>query len=140
MPTPHRTAAALAAALITLCLAPAATASAPEDGPTVLTTRLKASGDTDGSGNARVTLRPKARKVCATISWNNIGDPTAAHIHRASDGFVLVDLTGAVTGGARCTAASKKVIKRIAAHPGRYYVNVHNATYPAGAVQGTLHG
>lgn len=140
MSIPRSTAAVAAAALITLSLAPAATAQKPEDGPTVLTTRLQASGDPDGSGSARITLRPKAGKVCATITWSGIGAPTAAHIHRASDGFVLVDLTGAVTGGARCTQAGKKVIKRIAAHPRRYYVNVHNATYPAGAVQGTLHG
>ena len=134
-----RTAATLTAALLALSLAPAAGAHAPAEGPTVLTARLRASGDPDGSGAARVKLRPGAGKVCAAISWSGIDAPTAAHIHRASDGFVLVDLTGAVTGGRTCTTAPRRVIRRIAARPDRYYVNVHNETYPAGAVQGTLH-
>ena len=34
--------------------------------------------------------------------------------------------------------ASRRLIRRIAERPGRYYVNVHNRAYPAGAVQGTL--
>ncbi len=30
-------------------------------------------------------------------------------------------------------------IKAIRTHPGQYYVNVHTADYPAGAVRGQLH-
>ncbi|RYB89370.1 CHRD domain-containing protein [Nocardioides glacieisoli] len=78
------------------------------------------------------------RRVCATISWSDIDKPIAAHIHRRSDGQVVVDLTGSVTGGTKCATASRRLIRRIAEQPGRYYVNVHNRTYPAGAVQGSL--
>ena len=128
-------AAAIAAALL---LVPTSSASALPVSATVLHASLAPGGDADGSGMAMVTLRPAVRRVCATISWSGIDKPFAAHIHRRSDGQVVVDLTGSVTGGARCTTASRRLIRRIAERPGRYYVNVHNRTYPAGAVQGSL--
>ena len=130
-----RAAAAIGAALLLL---PVSSAGALPVRATVLHAMLAPSGDADGSGMAMVTLRPAVRRVCASISWSDIDKPFAAHIHRRSDGQVVVDLTGAVTGGAKCTSASRRLIRRIEEHPGRYYVNVHNRTYPAGAVQGSL--
>ena len=108
--------------------------------PTVLSATLTPSGDADGSGHAMLTLNEAKRKVCATIHWAGIADPAFAHIHKKSDGSVVVDLTGAVTGGARCTrGVARSTIRQIVDRPGRYYVNVHNAPYPAGAIQGKLH-
>ena len=107
--------------------------------PTVLSATLTPSGDADGSGHAMLTLNEAKRKVCATIHWAGIAEPTFAHIHKKADGSVVVDLTGAVTGGARCTrGVARSTIRRIVNRPGRYYVNVHNAPYPAGAIQGKL--
>ena len=101
---------------------------------------LHATGDPDGTGRATVRLNRSAGRVCAEITWSRIGTPTAAHIHRASDGAVKVDLTGSVTDGARCTTGvAPRLVRRITEHPRRYYVNVHNQAYPAGAIQGTLH-
>ena len=133
-----RAAAVIGAALLLL---PATTASAvpATSRATVLHAHLAPSGDADGTGSATVRLRPAVRRVCATISWSRIRTPFAAHIHRHSDDQVVVDLTGSVTGGARCVRAPRALIRAIAARPGRYYLNVHNATYPAGAVEGTLH-
>lgn len=106
----------------------------------MLEAKLKPSGDPDGSGEATLRLRKARGKVCAAVTWENIGAPNAAHIHRKSDGAVVVDLSGAVTGGANCTTGvRKRVIGKILDRPRRYYVNVHNAAYPAGAIQGTLH-
>ena len=34
---------------------------------------------------------------------------------------------------------AKPTIRKIVEHPRRYYVNVHNEDYPAGAIQGVLH-
>lgn len=97
-------------------------------------------GDADGTGEAVIRLYKKLRKVCARVEWANIDAPTAAHIHRRSDGGVVVDLSGSVTGGANCaTKVPRPVIRRISEHPKRYYFNVHNEPYPAGAIQGRLH-
>lgn len=101
---------------------------------------LRPSGDPNGSGEATFRLSKGQRKVCANVEWQAIGTPDAAHIHRRSDGGVVVDLTGSVTGGSHCaTKVPRKVIGKILKRPGKYYFNVHNATYPAGAIQGTLH-
>jgi hypothetical protein len=104
-----------------------------------LQANLKPSGDPNGSGEAQLTVNKARKRVCADVEWHRIGRPDAAHIHRKSDGGIVVDLTGSVTGGAHCaTGVSKALIGAILAHPGRYYFNVHNETYPAGAIQGNL--
>ena len=117
--------------------------AAPADARLVTVKTLEAQlgpgGDPDGSGEAHFRLIKAQTKVCANVEWSNIATPDAAHIHRKSDGMVVVDLTGSVTGGKHCAHASKALITRILDHPRRYYFNVHNATYPAGAIQGTLH-
>ena len=98
-------------------------------------------GDADGSGRAAVMLRPGAGKICAKIMVSDIGTPLAAHIHdgdRTVAGPVVVDLSGSVTGGARCVDVPRDLIRDIAMHPGQYYVNVHNAEFPGGAVRGQL--
>ena len=134
---------------LSLCLlaAPAATLGATASGavaqqqaPQRLEARLRPSGDPNGSGEAHFRLSKARHRVCAAVEWHNIGTPDAAHIHRRSDGGIVVDLTGSVTGGSHCaTKVPRKLIGKIVAHPGRYYFNVHNAKYPAGAIQGKLH-
>ena len=108
--------------------------------PTRLRADLSPSGDPNGWGEATLRLWQAKGRVCATAEWHRIGTPNAAHIHRHSDGQIVVDLTGSVTGGRSCARdVSRALIARIAAHPARYYFNVHNTKYPAGAIQGTLH-
>lgn len=143
-PVRRRTQAALLSAVLvggltsTFAAIPPAVGSG-QAGYQVLHANLRPSGDPNGSGAARFRLLPARGKVCARVTWERIDDPTAAHIHRASDGAVKVDLTGSVTGAANCaTGVPTRLVRRIADHPRRYYFNVHNATYPAGAIQGTL--
>lgn len=120
------------------------------------TTTLKASmsgkvevpkGDPDGKGSA--TIRLTATRACFTIETEKIAGSAAAHIHkgaRGKAGPVLVTLITTVSTKSRrtgCSSASKgataKNIKAIKASPGSFYVNVHNAKYPGGAVRGQLH-
>jgi hypothetical protein len=129
------------------CLAGAAStavlttpATGAEQSARTLEARLRPSGDPDGSGEAHFRLRQAAGKVCATVEWHNIEQPDAAHIHRRSTGAVVIDLSGSVTGGAHCaTGVRPRLIGKVLDHPRRFYFNVHNPTYPAGAIQGVLH-
>ncbi|HEX8627699.1 MAG TPA: CHRD domain-containing protein [Catenuloplanes sp.] len=100
--------------------------------------------DPDGTG--RVVVRIQGTQVCFLVQWNNILAPFTAHIHRApvgSNGPVVVGFWGgqlpasvrAITG---CSTAAPEVLAALIADPGAYYANVHDATYPAGAIKGQL--
>jgi hypothetical protein len=99
-------------------------------------------GDPDGSGVAKFTLNQGQGEICFEISVANIAPATAAHIHVApagSPGPVVVPLP-APTGGSvsGCVDVDAALIKAIRQHPENYYVNVHNAEFPPGAVRGQL--
>ena len=53
---------------------------------------------------------------------------------------MVVGLTPPPTGGSSsgCVSADREEIKEIIQHPEEYYVNVHNADFPLGAVRGQL--
>jgi hypothetical protein len=101
-------------------------------------------GDPDGSGVATLAVNPGQQEVCVQISVSNIALPaTGAHIHEApvgEPGPVVVTLpppdgTGFSSG---CVTADREILAEIKKNPGEYYVNVHNADYPGGAVRGQL--
>ncbi|MDP9421313.1 MAG: CHRD domain-containing protein [Pseudomonadota bacterium] len=99
-------------------------------------------GDPDGSGTARFMLNPGQGRVCFELTVANIAPATAAHIHVAdvnNPGPVVVPLAAPSDGdSAGCVDADRELIKAIIKNPENYYVNVHNADFPAGAVRGQL--
>lgn len=99
-------------------------------------------GDTDGSGTATITLNPGQNQVCFELTVSNIAPATAAHIHVGpSDkaGPVVVGLTAPTNGSSKgCVSLDQEKIKAIIKTPAAYYVNVHNAEFPNGAVRGQL--
>jgi hypothetical protein len=143
----HRVCSLLVAA--GLMAAVAAPAVAGEAAPTVLkasmsgTNEHNPAGDPDGTGSARLTLNPSRGRVCYSFTLRQIGTVDAGHIHKGgpgTNGSVSVPLFAkATTQPSGCVNASKSLVRAIARHPGRYYVNVHNSTYPAGAARGQLH-
>ena len=98
---------------------------------------------TKGAGSGIVTLHLDAKK--GTVCWDFKGvkgfaGPNAAHIHKggaATAGPVVVPL-GAAYKAKGCTKAPSATIAAIEGHPNAYYVNVHSAKYPAGAIRGQL--
>lgn len=95
-------------------------------------------GDLDGSGTATLTINPGLGEVCWTIEVEGVDPITAAHIHVApatTTGPVVVPLNP-YTGG--CSDIDRTLAIAIIADPGSYYINVHNATYPGGALRGQL--
>lgn len=99
-------------------------------------------GDPDGSGTARITLNAGQKEVCFALTVEDIAPATAAHIHEAPPGVpgpIVVGLQPPTSGSSMaCVEASRDVIVEILKDPGQYYVNVHNAEFPAGAVRGQL--
>lgn len=98
-------------------------------------------GDPDGTGRFSAEMDVDGGKLCYTLTADKIAQATAAHIHTGvagTNGPPVVTLS--LAGGAEklCAAVDSAALKPIAANPAGYYVNVHNAEFPAGAVRGQL--
>jgi hypothetical protein len=108
-------------------------------------------GDPDATGTAVLRLLPNAGKLCYTIKVRGLDAPTEpapgvgeAHIHRTADGSIAVDLATdfkEVDGfyiATGCVSVSDALLQEIIANPDAFYINIHNASYPGGALFGTL--
>jgi len=99
-------------------------------------------GDPDGSGEAEITLDPTMGKVCWKLEVEDIAPASAAHIHVGPAGVagpIVVPLSAPTMGeSSGCRTVAPDLIAAIMANPAVYYVNVHNAEFPAGALRGQL--
>ena len=99
-------------------------------------------GDPDGTGYVELVLNQGQGTITYTLEVENIETATAAHIHIGAPGAAgppVVHLAAPSTGSSSgVVEVDAELIKAIRKNPGDYYVNVHNATYPAGAVRGQL--
>lgn len=100
-------------------------------------------GDPDGTGTAEITVNSGQNRVCYKLSVSNIAPATAAHIHEApptAAGPVVVTLGAPNASGmsSGCVTVTRALALEILKRPADYYVNVHNAAFPGGAVRGQL--
>ena len=93
-------------------------------------------GDPDGFGLADV--RVKRGEVCWRISVNAVAPITAAHIHAGPAGVAGPVVVALDPYRAGCVDTPNRTARFIRQHPGEFYVNVHNADFPAGALRGQL--
>ena len=108
-------------------------------------TEVPAPGDPDGKGSATVTLDSAKGEICYDVTVEGIAAPTAAHIHEGAAGAAgppVITLDPAKIGqGENCLTGQQAAdIERIGANPSGFYVNVHTADFPGGAVRGQLQG
>ena len=98
-------------------------------------------GDPNGKGLAVIHLDAKKGTVCWDFKGvTGIAAPQAAHIHKGAAGKAgtVVVPFGAAYKAKGCQKATKAVIEAIESHPNAYYVNIHNAKFPGGALRGQL--
>ena len=107
-------------------------------------------GDPNGTGEAYVFgIDGDATTLCYVLTVDGIQAATAAHIHegaRGTNGPVVANLAAPADGNAAdCLTegetgkfAEGQTVAEILANPSNYYVNVHNAEFPGGAVRGQL--
>ena len=120
----------------------------PQQGGRPLSTTLTGAaevpgpGDPDGTGTASITLNHGQGEVCYELTVDKIAAANAAHLHVGAvdkAGPPVVNLTPPTDGSSKgCTALEKDKIQEILKNPENYYVNVHNAEFPDGAVRGQL--
>lgn len=115
--------------------------------PKAVTVNMKGStevpkGSPAGTGTFRYQLIPSKKQICYSLSWSKIGAPLASHIHKGAKGKsgpVVIPLSPATpVKHSGCLTAKKSLIQAIQQHHSSYYVNVHTAKYPAGAIRGQL--
>ena len=99
-------------------------------------------GDADGAGSFTARINPGQGQLCYTLSARMIDAASAAHIHTGAvsvAGSVAVALTAPTASATeQCTTITRELALDLIQNPQNYYVNVHNAAFPGGAIRGQL--
>jgi len=99
-------------------------------------------GDPDGHGFFTYSI--DGTTFCWTLSWQDIAEPLAGHVHvapRRVPGPIVIDLNADGVGGpdmSGCRQISAELAAAITADPKAYYVNLHTSEFPAGVIRGQL--
>lgn len=99
-------------------------------------------GDADGKGKAILELDPATNQLCYKLRVEGMDAATMSHLHLGAVGVaggVAVKFEPPAKGSSSgCMQVSPEVTAGLLQHPDQYYVNVHNAAFPQGAVRGQL--
>ena len=139
-------------ALVSLLVVAGPAAAAAEDSAGAIVFQVELTGaDADGAGVAVLRFDRRTGEVCYAIVVRGIGEPTepaptvgSAHIHSAT-GIAVNLQTEFVQAGVAdvffatgCVPVDAATLEEILANPSAFYVNVHTAEFPGGAIEGRL--
>lgn len=99
-------------------------------------------GAAGGSGAAVIAVHRRSVVCWRFVHLRGFTMATVAHIHTGTknqSGSIVVALSkGARLRHRGCVRAKAATVAAIEGQPSAYYVNIHSARYPAGAVRGQL--
>lgn len=102
-------------------------------------------GVADGTGIAEITV--SGDQLCYKLDATMGEEPTAAHIHQGAAGEagdVVINLMPTFTTAEaaftaeNCITPEPAAVTAVTENPSSYYVNIHTADHPAGAIRGQL--
>lgn len=96
----------------------------------------------EASGDFSAELDLGRGRMCYLLEVDGLGEVTGAHIHEGGKGntgapVVTLQLAGP-DGDDICVDVDKELLANMARNKARYYVNVHTAAFPDGAIRGQL--
>jgi LPXTG-motif cell wall-anchored protein len=105
-------------------------------------------GDPAGTGQGWVTIKAD-NSVCYKVTWSGLSSPaTAGHIHKGVKGLpgdVVVPFFGdgkkanGQNSDESCAQVQDlAVVEGLRKNPQNYYINIHTAQFPQGAIRGQL--
>ncbi|MEY4161196.1 MAG: hypothetical protein RLZZ136_1817 [Pseudomonadota bacterium] len=100
-----------------------------------------AGGDAKGSGGFKVTLDPETNDFCYSLWADKATKPTMVHLHAGAagvDGDAVATLEVTGQDNDACLAIDKDKLQPLADNPSGFYVNIHTAAFPKGALRGQL--
>jgi hypothetical protein len=111
-------------------------------------------GDPDGRGTAEFIFDTDQGTICYELEVEGIAEPVepapglgSAHIHLVATGGIAVDLETDFEPdksdefkASGCVEVDSALLQAILENPDQYYLNIHNAEFPGGALSGLLSG
>lgn len=96
----------------------------------------------EASGDFSAELDMGKGRLCYMLEVDGLDEVTGAHIHEGGKGnngppVLTLQLAGP-NGDDICVNVDKELLGMIARNKARYYVNVHSAAFPEGAIRGQL--
>ena len=100
-------------------------------------------GDLDGKGRFDAALNAADGSICYRLQVSDIDGKSRFHIHRGAAGVngpIVVPFfeTKEQARHDACVKVDRALAQQIKNNPAAFYVNVHNAAFPAGAIRGQL--
>jgi hypothetical protein len=116
-----------------------------------LTARLNGTNEVPGpgdpDGNAIGIIRINQSDLHFGFLWGGIASPTAAHLHAggvtesgpvAVPLFASAGIPSSIWAVAGTVTVATDISTRVSRQPSKFYLNVHNAEFPDGAIRGQL--